>query len=399
MKIEWYIKKWFDSWLISQDQAKTMIAEAKEIQESEKKNRVAWMFWTVWAVVLWIWLLLFIGANWQEIPTLLKILVSLWLCGWSAYGSYYYEQLWDRPRTSGTLAFLSSIFWWATVILVSQQYSTWDTSKIHYMILIWLAGTIPAIYAFNSAATAWLFSALVIAWVFSFVMSWDWDSWAFALAASWILLYWIWWLHSLIPNYRRIWRVYSVIWLYVTMFVFLSLSVFGYYDLSYALREWSAKYIFVFAFDAAIILAAAYASRDNLNKMLVEYVPPVVWLLLCTWIITSDSFAGVGNGYSYREAVSFFPVMIAMNAYIVVICSLVLWIGYQNRDSKLVNAGYFFWTIYLIVKYCQIWWGMMSASFFFIAGGILFLILGYFIEKKRKETISNFKAIWANEML
>ncbi|EKE28551.1 MAG: hypothetical protein ACD_3C00046G0004 [uncultured bacterium (gcode 4)] len=395
MKIDAYIKKWLESWIISQDQAKIMFSDSREIIESEKKNRVAWMFGTIWASVLWIWLLLFVGGNWEDIPLFLKVLAALWLCVASAYGAYFFEEKWDRPKTSWTLAFLSSIFWWVTVILIAQQYSTWDTSKIHYLILIWMLGVIPAIYAFNSAATAWLFSVLVIWWAFSYVMSFNWDSGLFTILAAWFILYWIWWLHKLIPDYMRIWRVFRIIGLYITMFVFLVFSVFSNYEFSRSLNDGLNKYILVFIIAAILISLSGYFARKSFNRMLLEHVPPVIWLWLSMWALVLGSYINSQSNYYYDQVnVVFLPVMVAMNIYIVVICTLVLWVWYSNRDSKLVNAGYFFWTIYLIIKYCQIWWWMMSASFFFIAWGILFLIFGYFVERKRRETITNFKFIW-----
>ena len=56
-------------------------------------------------------------------------------------------------------------------MLVSQQYSTGDMSKLHYVILIWLIGTIPAVYVFNSVATATLLSGLIVVWLFTYLIS------------------------------------------------------------------------------------------------------------------------------------------------------------------------------------------------------------------------------------
>ncbi|EKE29024.1 MAG: hypothetical protein ACD_2C00247G0002 [uncultured bacterium (gcode 4)] len=394
MKIDAYIKKWLESWIISKEQAVQMFDDSREIIESEKKNRVAGMFGSVWAVVLGIWLILFIGSNWQEIPVFIKIISTLWLCALSAFGAYRFEELWDRPRTAWTLAFLASIFWWATVILVAQQYSTWDNSKIHYIILMWMAGIIPAIYAFNSAATAWLFAVLTMSWVSSYVSFFRWDSEYFSLLAAGLILYWLWGLHYAFPKYQRIWRVYRIIWLYVSMFIFLVFSVFRNYEFHRATTEWLGRFGLPFAVAGAFILMSAYIARKNYYKSLLEHLPAIVWIILAAWALFIGSNTSI-DYYNYNNSDSIFlPIFIAMNAYIVIISTLVLWIWYANRDSKLVNAGYFFWTIYLIVKYCEIWWWMMSASFFFIAWGIIFLTLWYFVERKRRAAITNFKIVW-----
>ena len=394
MNIEWYIEKWHKAWIIDDELKKSLLKDAKIQEEHEKKNRVAWMFGIVWASVLWLWILLFIWANWHVIPGIVKILGSLslsWLC---AYLSYRYDSMDDRQKTSWALSLLTSIFWWATTILVAQNYSTWDTSKIHYVILIWMVWTLPAIYAFNSVATAALFSGLVVAWMIFFMMWMNFDWNIIAIAAAWISLFWIWWIHRFWPKYIAIGRAYRIIWLYVAMFAFFCLSVFKYYDLMYSAVRWMDRYVYAILVSLVFVLISAYAAKKDKEALLIEHIPPMIWIGIIFLLMNISPSESTQHTYNYYEIEreAFFPIMIIINLFLVSLCTLVLWIWYRSRDSKLVNAGYFFWTLFLIVKYCQVWWWMMSASFFFIAWWIIFLTIWYFVEKNRRNIVAKINA-------
>jgi len=58
--------------------------------------------------------------------------------------------------------------------------------------------------------------------------------------------------------------------------------------------------------------------------------------------------------------------------------------GVHLQDRALVNLAFIFFAITLITRYFDTFWTLMNRSFFFMAGGVLLLGIGYVLERQRR---------------
>lgn len=66
-------------------------------------------------------------------------------------------------------------------------------------------------------------------------------------------------------------------------------------------------------------------------------------------------------------------------------------VGYQRKESWMINLGAFFLVVYIVIKYFDWFFTFLDKSVFFISAGILLFLVGYFMEKGRRymlETIN-----------
>jgi len=66
--------------------------------------------------------------------------------------------------------------------------------------------------------------------------------------------------------------------------------------------------------------------------------------------------------------------------------------GYLRRETWLINLGALFLFLLIIDKYFDWFFTFLDKSIFFIGGGILLFVVGWFMEKGRRYMISNIKA-------
>ena len=63
--------------------------------------------------------------------------------------------------------------------------------------------------------------------------------------------------------------------------------------------------------------------------------------------------------------------------------------GYKEEKERIAGLANNFLTIYIAVIYCRWGWSYMNKTLFFLIGGIVLLITGIYLERKRRELKSN----------
>ena len=65
--------------------------------------------------------------------------------------------------------------------------------------------------------------------------------------------------------------------------------------------------------------------------------------------------------------------------------------GYQEESPSQINRGTFLFLISTLVAYIQLAWAFLPKSMFFLAGGILLLILSWYLERRRRDWLHHSK--------
>jgi uncharacterized membrane protein len=93
----------------------------------------------------------------------------------------------------------------------------------------------------------------------------------------------------------------------------------------------------------------------------------------------------------------FFPAesniyTIVFNFIFIGVIALLLYIGYSREDIKLVNIGMFWVWIFVIARYFDFFWDLLPRSLFFMVGGLVLVLGGIALERKRRQLKSQFGA-------
>ena len=62
-----------------------------------------------------------------------------------------------------------------------------------------------------------------------------------------------------------------------------------------------------------------------------------------------------------------------------------IYFGLVEHNVFYVNSAFIIFTITLLSRYFDTFWRLMDRSLFFIVGGLLLIIGGYWLEKKRRQ--------------
>ena len=85
----------------------------------------------------------------------------------------------------------------------------------------------------------------------------------------------------------------------------------------------------------------------------------------------------------------YFPLpylyLVLFIAAFIVVVSLLVYIGYLKEDMLLVNMGLGWAALFMIVKYFDYFGGLLPRSISFIVGGLIFVMGGIALEKKRRQ--------------
>lgn len=106
-------------------------------------------------------------------------------------------------------------------------------------------------------------------------------------------------------------------------------------------------------------------------------------------------FDNAGGGYfSLNDPLSTYGILWALIYNVVIFAALlgVIFLGYHRKESWYINIGSFFLFALIIVKYFDYFFTFLDKSVFFIGAGIIFFVLGWFMERGRRTMISSVRA-------
>src|SRR3989344_3183487 len=158
------IKQWLKDGTITSKQAQKMLVDSSKYKKEQRSNKFIVTISTIGSILVGIGAILFIASNWQVIPDILKVLI---LIG-STFAAYFIGYLFcyqnkNLPKVGASLMFLGALLFGATILLIAQIYNI--NANSHLLVLIWLIGVLPMVYAFASLPIAGLSSLLFFIWI------------------------------------------------------------------------------------------------------------------------------------------------------------------------------------------------------------------------------------------
>lgn len=382
------IDKWVKEGTITKAQAKKMLADVSQGKKEASSNKMIVAASTIGSILLGIGAILFIASNWEKMPDIGKTIVLV-LSTFAAYyvGYLFRYQKQNLPKVGAALMFLGALLFGATVILVSQIYNL--NANTHVLVLIWLLGILPLVYVLRSMPIAGLASLLFYIWIVLFFApqnrGWFWffDSESFLLnlpvllLLSSVMLFSIGGIHYLSKKFSdiaRIYRISGLKMLLVSLF-FLTFNFISQTD-SYYIEQRQIPDKFMLGFVAFSIIAIVLSVINwffNRSERTSLIEGPVGIGLVAIALI-----------FVYFPSTTRIYVLI-FNLILAGMIFLLLYAGYQREDMKLVNMGMFWLSVFIVVKYFDWFWGLLPRSLFFIVGGLVLVLGGIALEKKRRQ--------------
>jgi uncharacterized membrane protein len=384
------IQQWLKDGTITQAQAKKMLADSSRFNKEERSNKLIIAISTIGAILLGIGTILFIASNWRGIPDFGKVLLLLISTFGAYYVGYFFKyQKQNLPKVGASLLFLGALLFGATIILITQIYHL--NANTHILVLIWLLGILPLVYALKNKPIAGLASLLFFLWLglfFSPENNW----WFFGLLGpitfvlfilGSIALFAIGGLHYFREDFTDIARIYRISALKVLMVV-LFLLTFSWFSQasSYFLRMYQnippQLTIGIITFAIIAIILTIINWFFNKSEKISKFEGPMSLGMIALALIF----------YYYPSDTSIY--VLVFNLVLASMIGTLIYLGYQREDMKLVNMGTFWLSAFIFVRYFDWFWDLMPRSLFFIVGGLILVLGGIALEKKRRQLKQEF---------
>ncbi|OGW91472.1 MAG: hypothetical protein A3D28_00980 [Omnitrophica bacterium RIFCSPHIGHO2_02_FULL_63_14] len=385
-----HIKQWLAEGLITQQQAQKMFADVIAHRKERSSDKLIVAVSTIGAILLGVGAVLFVASNWQVLTNLAKVFIMAGSTFGVAYMGYVfaYERQ-NLPKVGAALLFLGTLLFGATIFLIAQIYHIQANS--HLLVLIWLAGILPLVYVLQSVPIAGLSALLLFIWIGLFVFrnitlsSSDWIALPVLYLLSGLLFFETGGVHYLSEKLRTVARTYRIASLKVTM-VSLFLLTFRFFSGHY--EHWSSRQQAAFSpqMSTGIVVLAVVAILLASSNLFFNPSKSETWQLE----------GGVSLGLIGLSLVFFFFPS-TTNIYVVIFnlvlagcIGVLIAIGYQREDIRLVNIGMSYLALLVVVRYCDFFWGLLSRSVFFMVGGAILVLGGIAMEQKRRQLKAQF---------
>lgn len=377
------------------------------------------------------------AANWTGIGKLVKLMILLG----SLYSTYAIAAFLLREnrytRTGEAVLLLGIILFGANIMLIAQIYHI----DAHFPngILLWALGGLVTAWLMKSAPAMVATLALGCLWTGS-------ETIGFGRVHWWYLLLWV----AILPAvYRWQWRrtfVFALVTLALwSVFTFPAVDAdFGtgarlflmqVYFLAYLaifiigllMDNWSPAERFARAVQGLGIigtLTCGYAlTSPNLQSgsfgyyeaahrqpaddqwILLNLVATAVAVLLSGWHYLRTRHTETSKWFEYGRLVlaaalvvmivSLFvdgvhggPLAIVMNVLFFAGVVWLVYAGMQMGNRLLVNLGFVYFAVTLLTRYFDTFWTLFNRSLFFMVGGLLLIVGGYWLERQRRRITS-----------
>lgn len=382
----------------------------------------------------------FFAANWAEMSKLVKLII-LFATLWTTYGVAGYLLQDERHTVMGqAMLLLGVILFGANIMLIAQIYHI----DAHYPngVLLWSLGALLTAYLLPSQAAMVVAIVLSILWTGMEMFDFEHFNWGFLLLWSLFLprIYvkqWMpalhlamfalltWTLFTFFANER--WWTENA-WLYLTqLYALLYLALFligmlmatnrslmpyagvvqhysaiavvcGFYILTSPELQTGISWVgdetlrggaeagWTVATLLATALVAILSIWHRKRTLSGERPAYLIWgqgLIVAGIMLVLVNLV-IPGGSGSLVAIAFNLLFLAGLIWLIVA-------GMHTHNRSLINLAFTFFALLLLARYFDTFWSLMNRSLFFMAGGVVLIIGGHFLEKKRQRVMQKMK--------
>lgn len=380
------------------------------------------------ALLLGVGVITWFAAHWNEISKLVKLVLIVAALVGSHLAHGICAARGALPKLAQGMALLSVLFFGAAIMLIGQIYHI----DAHFPdgIALWAAGGLLTAWLLVSQPAMVMSIALAALWTwneqFEFRgMNWPLlaylalsavpllrNEWTMA-ARGWGLLFILWMIgwHSQ-PWIGDVWEAHA----HIRLFALQLLGIAGGWALAQASEQPFARAVRADFLLAVLIGSFAFTFPDffrhsktagdlrpwfaALAGVAVVYIAGIVCLVRVSELTTKRLCIGISLAIGFAALLAVELILPRSNGLPALFWNAmflggIYWIGdlgVRHGDRTLVNRAFAGFSIWMLARYFDTFWSLMDRALFFIAGGILLLVLGGWLERKRRGIVRDLEA-------
>jgi len=395
--------KWLEEGIVEPEQRDRILGRYAGLQAAEDKagpGKLIAVISVLGSILVGIGVLLFVASNWPRIPSAGKLAI-IFTSLLASYGTGFFLRYERRnyPRVGAGLILLGSFIFGAGIFLIAQMYHI----SVHYPNgpLLWGLAVLPLAYllGLNSLLSLALIDLLIwLGMEATFSLSFFSAYGNITIFIALFLLAGITlWAFGLM--HRGFSSLEHLSGPYLGMGLFLTFA--SGYVLTFEFMQWYFGapalmyfyYGFTFLFAVALALFIVKGEKGKIWIAETAFLA-ALFLIVLLFCITSKGFwetspAAYSTEYTRRD--QGYPMLrLAFNLLYALQVIGVIVLGYLRRNRTYINLGLVFFVLEVIARYFDFFWRLMPRSLFFIGGGLLLMVGGLVLEKKRRAVLASF---------
>lgn len=328
------IEHWQKQKIITAAQAKQMRSDIDLDSKTRNKNRFIMALSTLGAVTLGIGVILFVSSNWDQLPKAIKLMMAVLLPIIPLATAHWLLMVKQTYLSLGRGAALVGILLIGAALAIIGQFYHLESEYVRFL-AVWSLLALPFVYWFKRAENVFILAALVGGMLFALLVDLTDRSWLLDEVAM-----------TLMPV------IYVA---YGGILYSLGMQI-------KTLKDWKKSGSWLRIIGVKLVLAALF-------------------------VMTFQFYAEtVHDGLGWSEL----AVRLFLNLFYIGFLVLVLYKAIAVEAEKLISAVFFWFGLFILVRYFDFFWGMLPVSLFFIVGGAIFIGGAVLLEKQRKRLFAGF---------
>jgi uncharacterized membrane protein len=388
-RLEQEVELWLKEGLIVADQKDQILARYRVLREADEKAGPGKLITTLsilGSILIGVGAILFIASNWSLIPKWGKLLIifSSMLTSYALGFHFRYEKV-SYPKVGASLILLGSLIFGAGMFLIAQIYHI----TVHYPNgpLLWGLGVLPLAYLLRFKSIISLAIIDLLIWLGMEATFWISYSSYYEIITI-VNLYWmagitLWGIGLMHKEWKSL-RMISSPYIILGSLITLSAGYILTFDIHESSFVSEALLIFYVGITALFLLSTIprFLSKEKEKAWGPEILG--LFILMVIVLYLSLSFPEMPSKAFKGGFRLFFNILFALEVFGLII------LGFIKRYPTYVNLGLLFFALDVVARYFDFFWALLPRSLFFIAGGLLLLFGGVYLERKRRKILSSF---------
>jgi uncharacterized membrane protein len=388
-RLEKEVGVWVEESLISPPQRDRILARYRVLKEADEKAGPGKLITTLsilGSILVGVGVILFVASNWSFIPKWGKLfIVFSSMVASYGFGFYFRYEKMNYPKVGASLILLGSLIFGAGMFLIAQMYHI----TVHYPNgpLMWGLGVLPLAYFLRFKSLISLAIVDLLIWLGMEVRFWISYSSYYEIITmvnlylvAGIALWGVGLMQRESKSLRIVSSPYIILGSLITFFAGYILT-FDIFILQIATDSLLIFYIgIVTLFLMSVILRFFSKEKEK------GWGPEILGLFILMGIVLYLSLSSprVPSMASKAGLRLFFNILFALEIFGLII------LGFIRRYPAYVNIGLLFFALDVVARYFDLFWELLPRSLFFIVGGLLLLLGGIMLERKRRKILASF---------